>query len=106
MFCELNLQVVFLEHWFPTFSHLSAPVFITKALFFVMGCFEDFNPSKCVYQQLQEGTVAILRGGQGQGPFGAQTRPSQAPVGGGCGAGNTSDSFKTLKFHGSTENLE
>ena len=71
-----------------------------------MGCFEDFNLSKCVYQQLQEGTVAILRGGQGQGPSGPQTRPSQAPVGGGCGAGNMPDSFKTLKFHGSTEYLE
>ena len=71
-----------------------------------MGCFEDFNLSKCVYEQLQEGTVAILGGGQGQGPCGAWIRSRQAPVGGGCGAGNRSDSFKALKFHGSAEYLE
>ena len=47
-----------------------------------------------------------LGGGQGQGPCGTWTRPRQAPVGGGCGAGNRSDSFKALKFHGSAEYLE
>ena len=32
-----------------------------------MGCFEDFNLSKCVYEKLQEGTVTILGEDRGRG---------------------------------------